>query len=159
MTRAAIGALILICGGLLACSQSEPAPAEREGPRIGDGFAIELTKAWWGKNRDSFIRKIRTGALASVAWASYEACKEAYPRGTWPTECGDYSDEDAASEDMVPRAIKLVIEGEWAAEWDPSTSSWYMTARNQAFTWRFRLFDDTLTVAALPMDHSGSGRP
>ena len=130
----------------VSCATPQIAPTPTPGPRISSAEVVAFVKAYWEKNKEAHVSRIRGGALDKVAWRSVEECRASYARDVWSNQCGDFGNVEKAGQGMVVAAIQLANEGSWSASWESSPGSWALIAWHKAFTWEFRLYETTLTV-------------
>jgi len=131
----------------------------RTEPFFGSTEAVAFTKEYWEANKVRYANEVRCGGrvapcddevLNRVAWNYHEECMRSRPRDLWREECGPWSNSQQAGRGMFVGFIRLAMEGDWTAEWEPSTRSWNLLGRHKAFEWSFRLFEATLAVEVLP---------
>ena len=133
------------CSGALEPTFTPPTPS----PRISEAEAIAFIKAYWERNKEPHIQRIRQGndPPDEIVLGYYEECKRINPKDLWSESCGTFSGGiEGLRDGMVASAYQLQREGTWDAYWEASTRSWLVTGRHKAFAWNFRLFETTLTV-------------
>ena len=133
---------LMLCAFSLACGTTLTPAA---GAKLSVQEAIAVTKAYW--DREATVAE-RRPPDREIAWRLYEKCVQTRPESS-VEECGSYSTESGARSGMESLAEELTRRGQWIADWEPTTKSWFVRAQIQAFPWTFRIYETTLTVEVL----------
>ena len=133
---------LTLCALSLACGASVTPAA---GAKLSVQEAIAVTKAYWDREATATERRPPD---REIAFRHYERCVQTRPE-SWVEDCGSYNDASEARLGMAGLADELARNGQWNADWEPVTKSWFVRGHIQAFPWTFRIYETTLTVEVL----------